>query len=152
MARPLARLQDDLGFTLFEAVDGVRRPTAMGQQTLRLAIRMAGAATEIAGLEQRADHTPTTLRIATTDSIAVEVLGPAVPDLLAHQPGLTIEFLASTENVNFSRWEADLAVRLSKPDKSIERHAKRSGPDLSNTVCAQLTEPFDSSFMQSRSR
>jgi DNA-binding transcriptional LysR family regulator len=32
-------------------------------------------------------------------------------------PGLTIELLASSEKVNFSRWEADLAVRLLKPER-----------------------------------
>ena len=32
-------------------------------------------------------------------------------------PGLTLQFLTSSENVKFSRWEADLAIRLRKPDK-----------------------------------
>ncbi len=56
-------------------------------------------------------------RIAATDSVVTEVLAPNVPAFLAQHPGLTLDFLASTENVNFARWEADLAIRLRKPDK-----------------------------------
>ena len=32
--------------------------------------------------------------------------------LLAQQPGLALQFLTSSENVKFSRWQADFAVRL----------------------------------------
>ena len=41
--------------------------------------------------------------------------GPA--SFLVQNPGLTLQFLTSSENVKFSRWQADLAMRLRKPDK-----------------------------------
>jgi DNA-binding transcriptional LysR family regulator len=56
-------------------------------------------------------------RVASISSIAEEVLAPGLASLLTANPGLTVEFLTSSEKVNFSRWEADLAVRLLKPDR-----------------------------------
>ncbi len=117
VARRLARLQDDLGITLFEAVDGARRPTPQCEELVTLAEAMAGQAERIAGLGHAEAGLVGRRRIATTDSIAAEVLAPRVPAFLADNPGLVLDLLASTENVNFSRWEADIAVRLNKPDK-----------------------------------
>jgi DNA-binding transcriptional LysR family regulator len=56
-------------------------------------------------------------RVASINSIAEEVLAPGLASLLTTNPGLTIELLTSSEKVNFSRWEADLAVRLLKPER-----------------------------------
>ncbi len=117
VSRRMSRLQRDLGFQLFEAVDGARQPTALGREILEHARSMAGHADEIAGALHGTEYPVGTYRIATTDSIAVEVLGPHAAALLAANPGLTLQFLASTENVNFSRWEADLAIRLREPEK-----------------------------------
>lgn len=117
VARRLARLQQDLGVTLFEAVDGVRKPSAQCEELVALAAKMAGHAERIESLGADELGLIGRRRIATTDSIAAEVLAPKLSDFLAAQPGLTLDLLASTENVNFSRWEADIAVRLSKPDK-----------------------------------
>jgi DNA-binding transcriptional LysR family regulator len=117
VARRLSRLQDDLGVTLFEAVDGVRRPTMHCEEIVALAAAMADQAERIAKIGDTELGLVGRRRIATTDSIATEVLAPNTAAFLAEHPGLTIDFLASTENVNFSRWEADIAIRLRKPDK-----------------------------------
>jgi DNA-binding transcriptional LysR family regulator len=56
-------------------------------------------------------------RIASTNAVAEEFLAPRAAGFLAQNPGLTLQFLTSSENVKFSRWQADLAIRLRKPDK-----------------------------------
>ena len=56
-------------------------------------------------------------RIAATNAVAEEVLSPRAAGLLTQHPGLALQFLTSSENVKFSRWQADFAVRLRKPDK-----------------------------------
>ena len=117
VSRRLSRLQRDLGVQLFEAVDGTRRPTASCREILGQAKAMAACAERIAEVGRDADQRVGTYRVATTDSIAVDVLAPRAADLLVENPGLTLHFLASTENVDFSRWEADLALRLRKPEK-----------------------------------
>ncbi len=54
-------------------------------------------------------------RIASTAAVAEEILSPRASEILLQNPGLTLHFLTSAENVNFSRWQADIAVRLRKP-------------------------------------
>ena len=117
VARRLARLQGDLGLTLFEAVDGVRKPTPRCEELVSLTAAMERQAERIEALAEPDTGLAGRCRIAATDSIAAEVLAPKLAPLLAEHPGLSVEFLVSTRNVNFSRWEADIAVRLAKPDK-----------------------------------
>ncbi len=117
VARRLARLQQDLGQTLFEAVDGVRKPTAACEELVSLTAAMANHAERITKIGDQDVGLVGRRRIATTDSLATELLAPRLGTLLAEHPGLAIDFLASTENVNFSRWEADIAVRYQQPDK-----------------------------------
>ena len=120
VARRLSRLEQDLGVRLFEAVDGLRQPTAACRDLVALTATMSDRAEAISRLKQggtRDVGLAARRRIATTDSIAAELLAPRLPEFLTAHPAMSIDFLASTQNVNFSRWEADLAVRLSKPDK-----------------------------------
>ncbi len=117
VSRRLSRLEKDLGFKLFEAVDGARQPTRAGEEALRHAIAMSGEAAKIASLEESTGQTSTVYRLTTTDSVAVEILAPALPDFLDRHPDMTLQLQASTENVNFSRWEADFAIRLKQPEK-----------------------------------
>jgi len=117
VARRLNRLQQDLGLKLFEAVDGVRQPTRQCEELVALAAKMADHAERIAHLGEEDIGLSGRRRIATTDSIAAEILAPKLAPFLEAHPGLAVDVLASTENVNFSRWGADIAVRFSKPDK-----------------------------------
>ena len=116
VARRLRRLEDDLGVVLFEAADGARRPTPACDELVAVAATMASQA-------ERLDHIGDgeglagRRRIATTESIASGVLAPHIPAFLATHPGLALDLMASARNVNFSRWEADLAVRMAKPAK-----------------------------------
>jgi len=127
VARRLTRLQNDLGVTLFEAVDGARVPTRHCEEIVALTETIADRADRIANIGRVEHRHFKRRRIAATDSITAEVLAPnAAPFLLDH-PELTLDFLASTENVDFSRWEADIAIRLKRPEKG-------------NFVMSKLTE------------
>jgi DNA-binding transcriptional LysR family regulator len=78
---------------------------------------MAAHATEIGRLSENVEGPVGHLRIASTNTVAEQVLSPRASGFLRAHPGLTLQFLTSSENVKFSRWEADLAVRLRKPDR-----------------------------------
>ena len=117
VARRLSRLQQDLGFALFEAVDGERRPTTQCKAVLANAEQIARHVDRIADLDKTGEGPVGHCRIAATDSTAAGLLAPKAADFLIKNPGLTLRILTSTENVNFSRWEADLAIRLQKPAK-----------------------------------
>ena len=117
VGRRLARIQRDLGLRLFEAVDGVRKPTRQCDMVLAHVRAMATHAAEIGRVGEGLPGPVGRLRIASTNAVAEDVLAPSAGAFLARNPGLSLQFLTSSENVKFSRWEADLAVRLRKPEK-----------------------------------
>lgn len=117
VGRRLSRIERALGLRLFEATDGVRKPTRQCEAVLAHVEAMAAHAAEIGRVGDSLAGPVGRLRIASTNTVAEEVLSPRASDFLRANPGLTLQFLTSSENVKFSRWEADLAIRLRKPDK-----------------------------------
>jgi DNA-binding transcriptional LysR family regulator len=117
VGRRLARIQRTLGLRLFEAADGVRKPTRQCEMVLAHVQAMAGHVAEIGKVGESLPGLTGRIRIASTNSVAEEILSPHAGRLLIQNPGLTVQFLTSSENVKFSRWAADLAIRLRKPDK-----------------------------------
>ncbi len=117
VARRLARLQKTLGVTLFSAIDGVRKPTLQCDAILDHVQEMARHVVDIGLIASAGQGARGHFRIATTNSLAEEILAPLTAQFLARHQGLTLQFITSGQNVNFSRWEADLAIRLRKPDK-----------------------------------
>jgi len=117
VARRLARLERALGIRLIEAADGLRRPTAQCEQILAHVQQIAGHVAQIRRVGEGRPDLTGRFRIATTSAIAEDLLAPHLDAFLARNPGLTLQLLISSENVKFSRWQADLAIRLRKPDR-----------------------------------
>ncbi len=117
VGRRLRRIEKTLGVRLFEAADGLRKPTAQCERVLAHVTAMAGHVAEIGRVGESLPGLIGRFRIAATNAVAEEILSPRAASLLAKHPGLSLQFLTSSENVKFSRWQADFAVRLKKPDK-----------------------------------
>ena len=163
VARRLARLQQDIGVALFNAVDGMREPTSHCTAILAHAQEIARHVERIGEVGRSTQGPAGRFRIATTSSIAEELLAPAAAELLAASPGLTLQFMTSSENVNFSRWEADIAIRLRKPERGdftiaklgdvrlclVEpsRRRSRRGADLICAYPAELDPTPESQYL-----
>ncbi|MGY4307662.1 DNA-binding transcriptional LysR family regulator [Bradyrhizobium sp. USDA 4369] len=117
VGRRLARIETALGVRLFEAADGARRPTAACATVLAHVDAMAGHAAAIARSAADQSGPSGRFRIATTAAVAENVLAPRLAALLAAHPGLLLHLLTASQNVSFSRWQADFAIRLRKPEK-----------------------------------
>jgi DNA-binding transcriptional LysR family regulator len=117
VGRRLARIELALGLRLFEAVDGLRKPTRQCETVLAHVQAMAGHVAEINKVGESLPGLTGRFRIASTNAVAEELLSPRAGHFLSENPGLSVQLLTSSENVKFSRWEADLAIRLRKPDK-----------------------------------
>ena len=115
VGRRLARLEAGMGARLFEAVDGVRRPTGTCLAILRQLDDMEKAADDIHRILRERDHTRRTFRLSTIAAIAEYWLAPQLPALLAQNPELTLRIETSDRNIDMSRWEADFALRLGRP-------------------------------------
>ncbi|PPQ14615.1 LysR family transcriptional regulator [Bradyrhizobium sp. AC87j1] len=117
VGRRLARIQRDLGVLLFDAVDGQRRPTRHCEAVLEHVGVMAAHVAAIDRIKESQPGPVGRLRIASTNAVAEELLASHASSFLRDHPGLTLQFLTSSGNVKFSRWQADLAIRLRKPEK-----------------------------------
>ncbi len=147
VARRLARIERALGVRLFDAADGMRRPTDQCRKVLDHVGEMSSHVAAIGRVREIESGPSGRFRIASTTGIAEEVLAPNAERLLSGYPGLTLEFLISSGNVIFSRWEADIAIRLGKPargDFTISRLADirlylvepAEGPVSGSIVCS----------------
>ena len=123
VARRLARVQKSLGVTLFDAADGVRKPTAPCEAIL---VRARDIERQVAEAVSAANTQPGAagrFRIASTNSIAEEILAPGAADFLT-QSWHNASIHDIQRNVNLSRWQADFAIRLRKPERGEFRIAK----------------------------
>lgn len=164
VGRRLARIERALGLRLFEAVDGVRRPTRQCEAVLAHIEAMAAHVADIGKVGESLAGLTGRFRIASTSAIAEELLAPRACRLLVSNPGLTLHFLTSSENVKFSRWGADLAIRLRKPDKgdfTISKLAEirlyffepAAAPDFEPAICSypdDLDLTPESQFLKAR--
>ena len=117
VGRRIIRLQQALGYKLFDLIDGERRPTAECEAAINHIRAMAGHAAEIGAIGKKGVGAVGQFRIAATNSVAEVFLAPRLSALLSANPGLSVQFMTSGDNVNLSGWRADLAVRLRKPER-----------------------------------
>src|SRR5262249_6776253 len=68
-----------------------------------------------------------TVRLTTVPILANRLLIPAVPRLLARHPQIRLELIAEPRNLSLTRREADLALRLARPESGAGVLARRIG-------------------------
>lgn len=68
---------------------------------------------QIEGLDDRLTGT---VRVSTTDSLAIDFLIPAMARLHARHPDVRVQLDASTQILSLAKREADIAVRNTRPD------------------------------------
>lgn len=117
VARRLRALEDSLGAVLFERDEGQWRLTAFGQCALERAERIEE---DVAGIfrsaEAEAQNVSGVVRLTSVASLNSDYLVHRLPDLYARHPGIVIDLVDSDANLNIARREADVAIRLSRPE------------------------------------
>lgn len=117
MGRRIAALEENVGATLFIRGPAGYSLTEDGQILLADAERIeedvvrfhanaAGRSTALAG----------TVRIAAAENFVTQLLVPAIGPFLQRHPDLSLEFITGIAPVSLSRGDADLAIRLIRPD------------------------------------
>jgi DNA-binding transcriptional LysR family regulator len=117
VARRIAAAEVALATRLFERRNGVLHPTPAGEAAIA---RAAQVEQEVLALERGVagtDATPAgTVRLTAVPILANRLLIPAVPRLLARHPRLRLELIAEPRNLSLTRREADIALRLARPE------------------------------------
>jgi DNA-binding transcriptional LysR family regulator len=116
VARRVAALEAALGVRLFDRTARGYALTAEGEQIAELAYRVED---EVFGIERLASSRQSGLsgvvRISAPPAFASHFLASRLTGLRAAYPALELELAGESRDVSLSRREADLAVRLSRP-------------------------------------
>lgn len=117
VSRQIERLEGALGLALFSRHQSGYRMTDDGTALLERAEALERAAEAFAeGSAAQADVAGR-VRLATAETLANFVIIPALPKLTAQYPDITLEVITDVQAVNLHRRDADLAVRLVKPER-----------------------------------
>ncbi len=128
VARRLKGLEARLGVRLFERHAGVLRPTDSGQVVIRKAERIELDIDAVKDGVTSADSVAAgKVRLTAVPLVMNYVLIPALPTLLRLHPRLQIELVADPRNLSVTKREADIAVRMARPDKEYRAVARRVG-------------------------
>jgi len=118
MGRRLAALERRAGARLLQKTPHGYTPTAAGEAILGNAERIEAEALaverRISGRDVRLEGV---VRVTSVESIAAEILMPALADLRQRHPGISVEVVADTRNLSLTRREADVAIRMARIDQ-----------------------------------
>lgn len=120
VGRHIAALEKSLGLALFTRSQSGLLPTEAAQSLRGFAEAMqsTAASLERAAASQGAGVSGT-VRVTCSDIIGVEVLPPVVTALRDQYPELTIELVLTNLVQDLLRREADIAVRMARPQQAL---------------------------------
>ncbi|SFW48997.1 MULTISPECIES: LysR family transcriptional regulator [Pseudomonas] len=117
VGRRVTALEKSLDAALFLRTPDGYALTAVGEAALKAVEKMEHSALElerrIQGLDDRLIGN---VRVATTDSLAIDFLIPAIARLHGRHPDVRVQLDASTQILSLVKREADIAVRNTRPD------------------------------------
>lgn len=117
LGRQVEALQSELGVTLFERVGGRLVLTDAGTNLLEPAREMGAAATRVSlaatGQSQAVEGV---VSVSASQSFSAHVLPPILSRLRERAPGLSIDIVATDDQIDLLRREADIAIRNARPE------------------------------------
>ncbi|MDR6345953.1 DNA-binding transcriptional LysR family regulator [Klebsiella sp. SORGH_AS 1025] len=116
VSRRLDRLEQSLKVPLFSRHQSGYRLTDDGEALLARAEALEYAGLAFGEAAQLQGHVAGVVRLATSDNLATHFILPSLKGLLDHYPDLRVEVLSGVQPVNLHRRDADLAIRMVKPD------------------------------------
>jgi DNA-binding transcriptional LysR family regulator len=119
VGRHIAELEAQLGVVLFERTGRGLVPTAHAHRLADSARAMSGAADQLARQASGAQaDTRGTVRITASQPVACVLLPPLLLQLRQAHPDVELELVASNAVSNLLQREADIALRMVRPDQS----------------------------------
>ena len=119
MGRYITALEADLGVSLFERTGTGLALTQTGLDLLSYAQSMMAAAGRVSlAAAGHAESIEGTIRITASEIVAMYVLPDILTALHRAEPDIEIELVASNRSENLLQREADIAVRMYRPEQS----------------------------------
>lgn len=117
VSRRIERLEAALGQPLFLRQQSGYRLTEDGAGLVERAEAMEAAAASLSAGTRREASVSGTVRLATAETLATGLILPELWRLRAEHPGLTLELVTDVSTVNIHRRDADMALRMVKPER-----------------------------------
>ena len=118
VARRIACAETSLGSKLFERINGAMIPTAAGEIAIEHAERMQAEINLLKSAAAGVDESVSgAVRISSIPLVMNRILIPALKDLYSKHPQLRIETVAEPRNISLTRREADIALRMARPNR-----------------------------------
>jgi len=116
VSRRLDRLEAALSVPLFSRHQSGYRLTDDGQALLERAQALEHAALAFGQAAAQQGRIAGSVRLATAENLANPLIIPSLDVLLSKHPDLRVEIVSGVQTVNLHRRDADLAVRMVKPE------------------------------------
>jgi DNA-binding transcriptional LysR family regulator len=117
VGRRVAALERDLGVRLIDRLPRRAMLTEIGKSIAALAIGIEDAAKLIERRARGAETSPlATVRVSASPAVAARLIAPYVAEFHRAHPEITLVLSGATGMVAMDRGEADLAVRLVRPE------------------------------------
>jgi len=116
ISRRLDRLEAALGVPLFSRHQSGYRLTDDGQALLERAEALEHAGHAFGDAAQNQGRVTRTVRLATAENLANPLIIPSLGSLFTRYPDLNVEIVNGVQTVNLHLRDADLAVRMLKPE------------------------------------
>ncbi|WP_339113018.1 LysR family transcriptional regulator [Thioclava sp. GXIMD2076] len=117
VSRRIERLEAAMGAPLFLRTQTGYRVTEDGAALVERAEDMEAAANSLAGHVQPSREVTGTVRLATAENFATDLILPALGRLQERHPKLCLDLVTDVRTVNLHRRDADLALRMVKPER-----------------------------------
>lgn len=128
VGRRVAEAEQRLGAGLFERSLGSFHPTEAGHAVVagaeRVELEVQAVEAAVSGADRLAAGT---VRLTSVPIMVNRVLVPALPSLLREHPQLRVELIAEPRDLSLTKREADIALRLARPQKAVRAVARRIG-------------------------
>jgi DNA-binding transcriptional LysR family regulator len=116
--RRLAAIEKTLGARLFERSRAGYQPTAAGEEMVALAAVMADSVVDFERRAAGRDVKPSgELRVTTADWIAIHLLAPVFARFRKLDPGVHLDVILASQQLNLARRDADVAIRATNDPK-----------------------------------
>ena len=116
VSRRIAALERQLGLRLFERLPQAWRPTVEAEALLPHARRLEEEALALTHAARERDALAGVVRVSAPPAFAAAFLVPRLAAPLAQWPALELQLLGETRESDLARREADVALRLRRPD------------------------------------
>jgi DNA-binding transcriptional LysR family regulator len=117
VSRRLQCLEQSLGHPLLNRDGGRPVLTGIGRDIFRQAEAVEIRLIQMERQAMEPAEVAGPLTITAVESLISDCLMPKLPDLLSQYPNLQVTLLGCNDNLQVSRREADIAIRLTRPEK-----------------------------------